>query len=258
LKTLAVIGGTGLLGSTLVSYFEGKYTVIFINRENYAEHVGTNFDIIINANGNSRRFWANQNPLDDFLASTASVHESVLDFSCDLYIYISSTDVYENHVEQKSTEESVNISPMGLSSYGFNKYLGELIVKKYSQKYLILRSSMMLGSKLKKGPFYDIINNNPIYVTLQTKLQLITTNAIAEIIEVLLENTIRNEIINVGGTGVFNFMDIQKYFDYKVKVSSEAETQLYNMNVRKLKSIYPGLKKSEEYLQDYLKFNYYG
>ena len=73
MKTLAVIGGSGTLGSDLVQYFSTKFVVISINRGNYRDQIGKLFDVVINANGNSKRFWANQNPVEDFFASSASV-----------------------------------------------------------------------------------------------------------------------------------------------------------------------------------------
>lgn len=255
MKTLAIIGSNGMLGSDLIRFFRDKFDLISINKENYNTHVGKSFDILINANGNSKRFWANQNPKDDFIASTAWVYNSVFDFPSDLYIYISSPDVYENHTSSDHTKENQEVDPKNLQSYGFNKYLAELIVKKHKEKFLILRCSMILGKNLKKGPFYDVVHNNPLFVTSQTKLQLITTLAISDIILMFLKRSILNEIINVGGTGTFSFTKIQDLFKKEVKVSPKAETQIYEMNIKRIKSLYPNLKTSEEYLREFLKDN---
>ena len=242
-----------MLGSDLILYFRKNFQVIAINKDNYHNHTGKFFDILINANGNSKRFWANQNPEDDFFASTVSVYQSIFDFPCDMYIYISSPDVYENHTGPKYTKENEEINPENLEFYGFHKYLAELIVKQHKKNFLILRSSMILGKNLKKGPFYDIVHNNPLFVTSETRLQLITTHAIAEIIKNLLDKHVLNNILNVGGTGAFAFTKINEYFDKNIHVSPEAETQIYEMSVKKVKHLYPSLKTSEEYLRDFLK-----
>lgn len=251
---MAIIGSDGLLGSDLIQFLHTNFLVTAINRKSYKLHKNQSFDIVINANGNSKRFWANQNPLNDFNKSTISVYKSIFDFHCDIYIYISSSDVYENHTRPISTNEGRKINPENLQPYGLNKYLSELIVKKYTKKFLILRSSMILGTNLKKGPIYDILHNYPLFVTLQTKLQLITSSAITEIIKVLLQKNITNEIINIGGIGTFSFIKLHKYFDKKIEILPTAEKQLYEMNVKKLKILYPDLKTSEQYLQEYLKF----
>lgn len=252
MKTLAIIGSRGMLGSDLVRYLHRKFHVTPINKENYHIHVGSSFDIVINANGNSKRFWANKNPQDDFFASTVSVYQSIFDFPSELYIYISSPDVYENHTGAQFTKENEKIDPKNLQSYGFHKYLGELIVKKYKEKFLILRSSMILGTNLRKGPLYDIIHNIPISINLQTQLQLITTRAIAEVIGTLLENSVTCETINIGGEGSFTFTKIREYLDREIRVLPAAETQIYEMSIEKVRRLYPTLKTSEEYLQEFL------
>lgn len=241
-----------MLGSDLVRYLKKDFKVTSINKDNYQTHVGKSFNIVINANGNSKRFWANQNPQEDFIVSTVSVYKSIFDFPSGVYIYISSPDVYENHTGAQFTKEDENINVKKLSPYGLHKYLSELIVKKYNEKYLILRSSMILGKNLKKGPFFDIIQGDALHINLKSQLQLITTNTIAKIIETLLEKSILNEVINIGGQGSFSFRKIHDYLNREIHISSEAETQFYKMNVKKLKSLYPQLKTSEEYLTEYL------
>lgn len=252
MKTLAIIGGNGMLGSDLVRYFSKTYNVTAINKRNYQYLVGNSFDIVINANGNSKRFWANQNPVEDFSASTVSVIKSIFDFPCDIYIYISSPDVYENHSEPKYTKESVSIDTHKLDAYGLHKYLAEQIVKKYCEKFLILRSSMILGSRFKKGPIYDVIKGNNLFITLRSKLQMIHTFAVAEIIETLLKESFKNKVINVGGVGTFSFFEVEKFIKKEIKISSDAKTQIYEMNIDQLKRFYPSLKTSEEYLREYL------
>ncbi len=242
-----------MLGSDLVRYLHTKYEVIPIDRESYQMHIGKSFDILINANGNSKRFWANQNPQDDFLASTVSVYKSIFDFQSDIYIYISSPDVYENHTGTKSTNEAQKINAENLSPYGFHKYLSELIVKKHKEKYFILRCSMILGTRLKKGPLYDITHKNPLHITLKSKLQFITTHAISEVIETLFEKSQVNETMNVGGIDTFAFTKTSAFFNHKIQTLPEVETQVYELNIEKLRKLYPSLKTSEEYLQEFLK-----
>lgn len=253
MKKLAIIGSTGLLGSDLVEFLNPYFDITSIYRDNYSIHINKKFDIVINANGNSKRFWAELHPGDDFTASTASVHDSVFDFPCDLYIYISSPDVYPDHSARAKTSEKEKIDSSKLSSYGFHKYLSELIVKKYKKKFLILRSAMILGTNLKKGPIFDIIVGKPLFVTSSTQLQIITTGAIADIVRSLIKQKVVNETINIGGAGTFSFKNIDKIFNKKIKYSKEAKLQIYEMNVSKLKKFYPNLKASEEYLDDFLK-----
>lgn len=253
MKTLAIIGSDGMLGSDLVRYLSAKFHITSINKKNYSTHIGDSFDIVINANGNSKRYWANNNPVEDFIVSTESVYKSIFDFKHKIiYIYISSSDVYENHSISRYTHENTIIKPEHLSSYGLHKYISELLVKKYATNYLLLRSSMILGTNIKKGPLYDIFHRLPLYITKDSKLQFITSKEIATIIHFLLQNKIHNQIFNMGGRGSFSFLNIEKFIKIPITYSENGEKQQYEMNVMKLLKLYP-LKTSTEYLQNYLK-----
>lgn len=251
-RKLGVLGASGLLGSDLINYLSSGYTVTPITRESYEEHKGDKFDVFINANGNSKRFWALQNIYQDFEASTSSVYKTIFDFKFKKYIYISSIDVYPDPSSARGTLEDDSIDISQQNAYGFHKYLSEQLVKKHVSDWLILRSSMILGTKIKKGPFYDILSHNPTLLTFDSKLQLITTNAIARIIKVLLDREVVRKTFNLGGIGTFTFTKISKYFDQEIQVSPKAEKQVYKMNVRKIRELYPSLKTSEEYLQEFL------
>lgn len=248
---IAILGAEGFLGSELYNCFKDHYDVYGINRANYNTKRGEKFDIFVNADGNSRRYWANNNVLKDFEASTISVYKTFFDFKIDYYIYISSADVYGKHEDLSKTKEEAIINPINLCAYGFHKYLSELIVKKYANKYLILRSSAMIGENIRKGPIRDILDDKPLFITLDSKLQFISTSEVATIIMKLISSNIHNEIFNVGGVGAVSFSCLERILHKKLIAQQEAEKQIYEMNVAKLKRIFP-VKKSEEYVQEYL------
>lgn len=253
LKTLAVIGSKGMVGSDLVKYLSPNLQELTqIDRDNYDEHKGEMFDIVINANGNSNKIWANENRFGDFEASTISVYKTFLDFSCKKYIYISSSDVYENHSSEKTTSETESINLENLTPYGLHKLLSESIIKNFTKNYIILRCPMMLGTNLKKGPIFDILNNSRLFISEQSAFQMITTKELAKIILTLLEKNITKEVFNVGGRGTVIFSKISEYIGKNVNFPEDGKTQTYDTNVSKLSKIYP-LKTSEEYLKDFLK-----
>ena len=241
-----------MLGSDLIRYLGAKFRVTPIHKENYFTHVGSTFDIVINANGNSKRFWANSHPVEDFIASTESVYKSIVDFTYGLYVYISSSDVYEDHTSPRHTKENTSIVPDRLAPYGLHKYFSELLIRKYVKNYLILRSSMILGKNLKKGPFYDNLHKKSLYITRDSRLQLITTVEIANIIQFLLDKYLDRQVYNVGGVGTFSFHDIHTYINTPVSFSKDSEKQLYEMNITKLRKIYP-IKTSQEYLRQFVR-----
>ncbi len=152
MKTLAVIGGNGMLGLDLVKYLSSYFSVTSISKENHSQFTNKSFDVLVNANGNSKRFWAIKNPLEDFAASTVSVYKSLFDFKFKTYVYISSSDVYIDHSNSDSTSEDQIQDSGKLSAYGLHKYLSEKIIKNHCKSYIFLIVSMYLGQTLKKDP----------------------------------------------------------------------------------------------------------
>lgn len=250
-KSLAVLGANGLVGHDLASYLGKKFDVTSITRENYKNQKGKKFDVFINANGNSSRFWALQNIYEDFEVSTESVYKSLFDFKFGKYIYVSSVDVYAKTESLEETSENSAIDVKNLNAYGLHKYLSEQIIKNATEDNIILRLSMVVGKNLKKGPFFDIINNRPLFLTPDSKLQIITTFAVSEVIDILINKKTKNKIYNIGGDGSIDFDKIGKYFKVSVKWSVDALKQHYEMDVSKLKTWYK-LKTSEDYLKDWI------
>lgn len=249
-KKMGVLGGAGLLGSDLVAFFGAAYDTVSITRENYADHVGGTFDVLVNANGNSRRFFANEHPQEDFRASVASVADSLFDFSFDTYAYISSSDVYGYHARPETAREDVTIEPARLSPYGFHKRLSELLVEKYAPKFIICRCSMMLGRNLKKGPVYDLLHGTPAFIAESSRLQMITAPAVAAALRALLEKGAANGCFNVGGEGTVRMPEIAEIIGKPLVVRDGAPEQVYEMSVEKIKEYYP-LKTSKDYLREF-------
>lgn len=251
MKTVAIIGANGMLGSDLALHLKSSFSVTGITKENYASYSNKEFDIVINANGNSKRFWANKNILEDFTLSTVSVYRSIFDFPTKQYIYISSSDVYQNHHSPRYTKENSEIKPEQLSSYGLHKYLSEQIVKKHVPKFLILRSSMILGQGLKKGPIFDILHEKELFISKDSCVQMITTKAVAALLQALIDRNISGKILNMGGKGAVSTKKMENITHKKLLFSVDTEKQNYEMNISQLDDFY-SLKKSEEYLSEFL------
>lgn len=254
-KSLAIIGASGMIGSDLTHYLKPHFEkVTEINRKNYDQYRGKNFDVVINANGNSSKRWAKDHILEDFAASTVSVYTTLFDFPTKIYIYISSADVYPDHTNTKTTNESATINPESLSPYGFHKYVSEFIIRNVTKNHLILRCPMMLGINLKKGPIYDLLESGRLFVSPDSAFQMLTTKELAHIIAFFLNKNITSETFNVGGRGIVSLHTIIKQIKRPVVFPQDGETHLYETNVSKLQKIFP-VKKSSEYLQDLIKIH---
>jgi len=233
---VGIIGSNGFLGTNLISRFKKhkKYIVIGITKSNYASFINDTFDVLINANGNSKKFWANENPSDDFVLSTHSVYNSVVDFKCKLYIYISSIDVYKNNV------------------YGFNKKLSEQIVKKFNKNYIIFRCASIIGDNMKKGVFYDILFGNKVFVSPDSKLQFISCEDIFNIMHRLIELDVKRETFNLCGRGNISVKDIGNLLHKDIEYNSELEDQCFDYSPKKLCEHYH-VKTTKQYIEAYRK-----
>ncbi len=75
---VAILGAAGFLGRNLVDYFsKAGHDVVPITSTNYESTKDTKYDLFVNSDGNSKRFWANLHPAEDFSASVLSVYHSV-------------------------------------------------------------------------------------------------------------------------------------------------------------------------------------
>ena len=248
---VAVLGSGGFLGSEVAERLGEDFDVFGITRENYDAARGEAFDLFVNAAGNSRRYWANENVLEDFESSTASVYRTIFDFKIGCYVYVSSADVYGEHGDPSRAVETGLIDPSRLSPYGFHKYLSELLVKRHSEKYVILRCSALIGRGLKKGPITDLLRGEPMFVTTDSELQFISTTEVARIIEKLMEGEIFNEVFNVGGLGRVSVDRLGRIAGKEPVAREDAERQVYEMNVLKLSGRFP-IRRSEEYVAAFL------
>jgi len=250
---IAILGGDGLLGSDLASFFNEHYDVTAITRTNYSHFADKIFNVFINANGNSRRFWANENPREDFEQSTNSVMDSLVRFQFEKYVYISSSDVYANPSSPATTDENNVEEILKLSPYGFHKRISEELVRYYAKDFLIIRLAALLGTRLKKGLVFDLWEQKELFVSPHSWLQFITTVAVGDIIQTLLEKNIGQEIINVGGQGSLSPAKAADLMNRPVHFRTDAKPQCYEMDIKKIQSFYPALKTSEKYLSDFIK-----
>ena len=248
-KKVFILGGRGFIGSELATYFKDfNFDVFSITRYNYKKFVNKKCSLFVNANGNSRKYFASKYPTDDFNLNINGTMNSIFDFKYDKYILLSSIDVYGNFINKISTKEKTLIDKNDLSNYGFTKKISEELVQKYCNKYLILRLGGVLGKNLRKNPIFDISNNKKLFVHPRSKFSFISIFDIFNFI--LKTQNISNEIFNISGQGTIKISDIIDYFNYKKNISNKLPTYNYLINIQKAKKKF-SLKKSSYYFKEY-------
>ncbi len=233
-----ILGGNGFIGSAIVRYCKSNgvnYKVI--SRENYNHLKKNPCKIFINANGNSKKFLAKEQPLLEFDASVRSVRASLSDFTFEEYVHLSSCDVYPDCSSPSSTLEDMKLDNTKQSPYGFHKYLAELCVQHVAKHWLIIRMGGFVGPGMKKNPIFDILNGQPLWLDSSSKLQYMHTDDFARILFSVIKKSQKNQIINICAQGTIS---LQEVIESSGKISSAkagSPTVHYEVSTARLNSM---------------------
>lgn len=204
-----LLGGNGFVGSGFARTLrERGLPFEIITRENYGNFAGKSCDLFINANGNSKKFLAKDDPKAEFRASVQSVRDTLADFKFGTYLFLSTSDIYPDCSSPELTQEDAEIDVSGQSPYGFHKYLAELCVRHAAPDWLIVRQGGFVGPGLKKNAVYDILHGDKLFVHPESRFQFIHTDESARLILELLDKGVRNEVVNVTGKGTVSAAEI--------------------------------------------------
>lgn len=233
-----VIGGNGFVGSAFVRLFESKGIPFqSIEKDNYQDFIGKSCDILINVNGNSKKFLANEDPLREFHETTESVCASLHNYKYTKYVHCSTCDVYNDFKNPLNNHEKISIDPVKQSRYGFHKRLAEQLVQYEAKDHIIVRFGGFVGPNMRKNPIFDILNGGPLWLDPKSELQFLHTDDAASLVWGLVERGYRNEIFNVCGDGLIKLQDVIDAAGKDVPVKPEATSVLYQINIDKLKSV---------------------
>jgi nucleoside-diphosphate-sugar epimerase len=237
---ILVLGGNGFVGSAYIRLLASRgLPHQVVTRENYDRLRGSACDILINANGNSRKFLADREPLKDFDLSVLSVARSLADFPCRRYVLLSSGDVYPDQSSPAVTHEGRAIDPARQSRYGLHKSLAEQLVRGSGTSWLILRMGGFVGPGLKKNAIHDMLAGEPVWLSPQSELQFISTDKAAAIVWAVVEKEVRGEIVNLGATGTVRLADIHARIGSSSIFRPDAPTIRYEVALDKLARLSP-------------------
>jgi len=232
---ITIIGGNGFVGSAYVRLLAARGVAHqVVTRENYGNLKGTSCDVLINANGNSRKFLATREPLNEFDQSVRSVAQSLEDFRCKTYVFLSTGDVYPDQSSAATTGEVQVIDPARQSRYGLHKSLAEQLVRSTQKQWLVMRMGGFVGPGLKKNAIYDMLTGAPIWLSPQSELQFISTDRAAEMVWGLVDRGIRNEIVNLGAIGTVNLGALHRQIASPSSFQPDAPTVRYELSLEKL------------------------
>lgn len=230
-----IIGGNGFVGSAIVRacHTAGRECAV-ITRDNYDLFRGRKCSILINANGNSKKFLSNEQPLLDFDLSVRSVRASLIDFESKFYVHLSSCDVYPDCSSPATTREDQPIDVSRQSRYGFHKLIAEECVRHASKKHLILRMGGFIGAGLKKNPIFDILNGGPLWLHPDSELQFLSSDVLAESVFQLIDGGVQNETFNICGQGTIRLADVIAAVGKPTQVKENAPRVRYEVSLESI------------------------
>jgi len=244
---ITIIGGNGFVGSAYVRLLTARGIAHrVVTRENYDSLMGTASDVLINANGNSRKFLATREPLNEFDQSVRSVALSLEDFPCKTYVFLSSGDVYPDQSSADVSGEDQVIDTTRQSRYGLHKCLAEQLVRATQTQWLVMRMGGFVGPGLKKNAIHDMLTGAPVWLSPQSELQFISTDRAAELVWGLVSAGVHNEIVNLGATGTVNLGALHRRIGSTSHFLPEAPTVRFALSLEKLARLSGGALPSSQ------------
>lgn len=236
------MGGHGFVGSAVVrAASRHGWTPTPAGKSELSGLKGKRWDLVINANGNSKKFLSDRDPNLDFDLSVQSVAHSLHDFPHDRYVFLSTVDVYPDKSNPANNHEDAVIEPGKLSRYGHHKWLAEELVRFNSPNSLIIRMAGFVGPGLKKNPIYDLLTGSPLRVHPDSAYQYQHTDDMADLLFSLIERKNDGGIYNIAGDGLITLRDVAAMIPGVVLPEPDVTMKIehYEVNIEKIKSRSP-------------------
>lgn len=148
----ALVGHTGFVGGALLALrrFDALY-----NSRNVGEMVGGRFGLLVFAGAQAKKWWANQNPDEDW-AGIARALDALSKAAADRAVLISTIDVLP---EGPNADESSE-ARAPIHAYGRNRLRLELEFRALFPDALVVRLPGLFGPGLRKNVIFDLLNGN--------------------------------------------------------------------------------------------------
>lgn len=246
---VGIVGAGGFLGSAVFEHAKslGHQAVpIYRNTELDKDDA---FDLVINANGNSKKYLAENEPEVDFQANNMATFSTLKRFvsSHTTYIHFSSGEVYGDKLKAGCDEEAP-LEDVDKSAYGSSKYISELIVREYKKDAIVMRLGGLVGEKLSKGPIFDILNGQKLRLNLDSQMQFINTKTVSRIAFELAVSR-QSGIFNCAGRGSLLLRDIAQLLHKNATTFDEVPLFISNIGISKLEKFVSVPNTRDELMQ---------
>ena len=205
MTNVAVFGASGFVGRSLsVALASKKYKVVPVTRENYSQHIGKKYDVVINAAHPAARFWANKNPDLDFKETVQKTADIFYKCSFKKFVQISS-------VSARCQLDTV---------YGRHKLAAESICN--SGDNSIIRLSSMFGKDLKKGVLINMLKGEKVFISGDSRYAFASMDFVVDHIASHLDS---KGVVEVGAFNSVSMIDIAKHLNAKIEFEGDVDVQ---------------------------------
>ncbi len=148
----ALIGYTGYIGSNIAQAMDFDY---YYNTANIHEINNRSFDLVVAAGLSGNKWITNLHPALD-MVNCVKYADMLVNLKCNTLVLSSTIDVYEKTYDNTKLEQC----SISHHHYGWNRNYVEKTVSKYFKGNLfIMRFPRPVGTGLKKGILFDLLNN---------------------------------------------------------------------------------------------------
>lgn len=237
-EKIFVLGGKGFVGSAFLRAARARRLAAeCVDLDSYAAFRGRECDLLVNADGNSKKYLAAESPVEEFDLSVASVLRALHDFRFRNYLHVSTIDVYPDHENPRNNGEDAPINPGRLSPYGLHKYLAELLVRSYAPRWRIVRLGGVLGPGLKKNPVFDLIHDRPLRVHEDSRYQYLPVDFAAAAALDLAGQGLGGEVVNLCGTGTVSIREVRELLKKPLRyAAASVPRETYEISNAKLQT----------------------
>ncbi len=200
-----MIGAGGFVGQALCAAFEKEagFKVFRVTRSNYESMKAQTYDVLINSAMPSKRFWAEQNPAQDFQESVQKTADLVYGWKYQKFVQVSS-------VSARMQLETV---------YGRHKAAAE---KLCGPKTLVVRLTSMYVEGLSKGTLIDILNRRKVFLDASSRCAFTRNEFVGQW---LLKNLDRVGVAEVGAKNSISLQEISDTLEEKTEFEGMTDIQ---------------------------------
>jgi nucleoside-diphosphate-sugar epimerase len=194
MKSVALIGANGFVGRSIHQELlkTERFQVEAVTRENYSKKRKKEYDYVINAAMPSARFWAKNNPKDDFIETVEKTATILYEWDFNKFIQIST-------ISARTERNTI---------YGKHKAAAEALCD--TEKDLIVRLSAMYSETLQKGVLIDILNGTKVYVDKKSRYPFVS---LAFASQWIVDNLDAVGIHEIGARNTISLEQIAAYFN---------------------------------------------